>query len=123
MGVQEMINEQFDDLLRLVLFLAGAWRAGHHFLASNALTKTTHKVRLLLMPANVMCGVGMCHAAYFSGAQAAIFWCVPVVVFMSITEFLVWRSGAFISEAFARQEEAKEQMRNGGCMPYRSGQK
>lgn len=106
-----MSNDQLDVALRAVLFLAGVWVAGHHFLASNALTKAPHKVKLFVMPSNVMCGIGICHSAYFVGAQAAIVWCAPTVVVMSITGFMVWRAGAFISESLAQQEEIKEARR------------
>jgi hypothetical protein len=104
-------NEHLEIALRVVLFLSGAWVAGHHFLASNALTKAPHKVKLLLMPATVICGIGMCHGAWFYGSGVAILWCAPAVVFMSTTEFMVWRAGAFISTAFAQQEEIKEARR------------
>jgi len=101
-------NEQMEIVLRVVMFLSGAWVAGHHFLASNALTKAPHKVKLVLMPATVICGIGICHGAWFYGSGVAILWCAPAVVFMSTTEFMVWRAGAFISTAFAQQEEIRE---------------
>jgi len=103
-----MTAEQIETLWRVVLFAAGAWVAGHHFLASNALTKAPHAVKLVLMPATVICGVGMCHAAWFNGSGAALIWCAPAVVTMSTTEFLVWRAGAYISSAFAKQAEFRE---------------
>ena len=106
-----MSSEQMDVALRVLLFFSGAWVAGHHFLASNALTKAPHSVKVLLMPATVVSGIGMCHGAWFYGSDVAVLWCVPAVVFMSTTEFMVWRAGAFISAAFAQQEEIKEARR------------
>lgn len=100
-----------EPALRVVLFLTGAWVAGHYLCAGNALRKAPHYVKAILMPITVMSGVGMSWAAWFHGSGVAVLFSVPAVICMSCAEALVWRAGAYISDAFdlqARVQEAAE---------------
>lgn len=105
------MDAEYETFLRAALFLTGMWVAGHHFMAANALKRAPHLVKLVLMPATVVSGIGMCWGAWFMSSGVAMLWCIPAVMCMSVTEFLVWRAGAFISSAFEQQAEMKEQMR------------
>lgn len=100
-----------EPALRVILFLTGAWVAGHYLCAGNALRKAPHYVKAILMPITVMSGVGMSWAAWFHGSGVAVLFSVPAVICMSCAEALVWRAGAYISDAFdlqARVQEATE---------------
>lgn len=102
---------EYETFLRAALFLTGMWVAGHHFMAANALKRAPHLVKLVLMPATVVSGIGMCWGAWFMSSGVAMLWCIPAVMCMSVTEFLVWRAGAFISTAFEQQAKMKQELR------------
>lgn len=97
-----------EPALRVVLFLTGAWVAGHYLCAGNFLKKAPHYIKALLMPCTVVSGVGMSWAAWHHGSGVAVLFSVPAVVCMSLAEAAVWRAGAYISAAFDLQESIKE---------------
>jgi hypothetical protein len=97
-----------EPVLRVTLFLTGAWVAGHYLCAGNFLKKAPHYIKALLMPCTVVSGVGMSWAAWHHGSGVAMLFSVPAVICMSISEASVWRAGAYISAAFDLQENIKE---------------
>lgn len=104
-----MAPDTIETALRVALFATGAWVAGHHFMAANALMRAPHLVKLVLMPGAVVSGIGICWAAWFVSSGAALLWCEPALLCTSVTEFLVWRAGAYISTAFDAQQALKAQ--------------
>lgn len=102
-----------EPILRVILFLTGAWVAGHYLCAGNALRKAPHYVKAILMPITVMSGVGMSWAAWFHGSGVAVLFSVPAVICMSCAEALVWRAGAYISDAFDLQARVREATERG----------
>jgi len=101
------MDNDLDLLVRVGAFAAGLWTALHHFLASNALLRAPHWVKLLLLPSIVVNGVAICFASIVNGSGVAILLSAPLVVLLSIKDFVLWRSGAFISTTLDRQEQLK----------------
>lgn len=100
-----------EPALRVILFLTGAWVAGHYLCAGNALRKASHYVKAIMIPTTVVSGVGMCWGAWFHGSGVAVLYAVPVAICLSIIDALVFRAGSYISDAFdlqARVQEATE---------------
>jgi len=105
------MDNDYDLLIRVVSFAVGLWTAGHHFLASNALLRAPHWVKLFLLPAIVSNGVAICFASVMNGAGMVFLFAAPLVVMLSIKDFVVWRSGAFISATLDKQEQMKLDIR------------
>lgn len=108
-----METDPLDLAWRIGLFLPGAFIAAHHFLAAAALEKVTGRA-VLLLPCSVMAGVGICWAAMNMLFRDAVYWAVPALWCVCVKDWLVWRSGAYISAALARSEELKAQQK-GAC--------
>lgn len=105
------MDNDLDLLVRVGAFAVGLWTAMHHFLASNALLRAPHWVKLLLLPSIVVNGVAICFASIVNGSGVAILLSAPLVVVLSIKDFVLWRSGAFISTTLDRQEQLKTDIR------------
>ena len=106
------MDNDLDLLVRIVAFAAGLWTALHHFLASNALLRAPHWVKLLLLPSIVANGVGICFASIVNGSGMVFILAAPLAVMLSIKDFVLWRSGAFISHTLDRQEQLKHDLQS-----------
>jgi len=105
------MDNDLDFVVRVVAFAVGLWTAGHHFLAANALLRAPHLVKLILLPSIVANGGAICFASIVNGSGVVFLLAAPLVVLLSIKDFILWRSGAFISATLDRQEQLKSDIK------------
>jgi phosphoglycerol transferase MdoB-like AlkP superfamily enzyme len=105
------METDYDAFIRVVAFAVGMWTAVHYFLGANALEKAPHWVKLVLFPALVVNGVAICFASVVYGAGMVFLVSAPLIVLLSIKDYMIWSAGAYMSAVLDRQARMKEQMR------------
>lgn len=100
-----------SDLIRAIMFFAGVGVSAHHIAAAAALKRAPHMVKGFSMPITVASGVGMIFMAVTGDTQAGLKCALGMVVGMGVTELMVWRAGAYISDRLDQQAEIHEMAR------------
>lgn len=100
--------------LRVWLVVAGLLVAGHYHAMANATQRAPVLIKYLALPLLTGAGVGMVWAGYTGNAPAGGLYSAAAAGLMVTVNLAVWASGAYVSTAFERAAEVREQIRREG---------
>jgi hypothetical protein len=105
------VAEYLDAFSRALLALVGMLVAGHHLAAAAAINRAPHVVKLFSLPLTVGACVGVVFFAVTTGAEAALMMSAPALLGVTVTEFMAWRAGSYLSSAFEMQAAVQDKAR------------
>lgn len=108
----------FDSLtgpaLRVWLVVSGLLVAGHYHAMANATKRAPVFIKYIVLPLLTGAGIGMVWAGATGAALEGGLFSAAAAGCMVVVNLAVWASGAYVSAAFERAADVREQINRSG---------